>query len=277
MYDGPLTAVHHHHNALQNALNNVESTCVSFNPNSIAQLKPSKRDPRKRVTFAHCLVKNKWPYPTYKNEYLLFHSQDDKYDAQDAQPTCRECSQYKKEELQSFIDLRQAMIRWAEQTSAQKVSSRSTGQLRVWIKENATQRVRDRLTEQLVAPQVSNRPNVEPTKIVHFLTAQPAVNRMSNHPIVEHETAKRESATLINLTRNAMNISKYDDNDNENYSTSDDNYSVSEDGMPKLRRNYDDSSSNNTSNDNSVSTDGYDNKSNSNNSYVDELSYSDDE
>ena len=148
------------------------------------------------------------------------------------------------------------MIRWAEQTSAQKVSSRSTGQLRAWIKENTAQRVRDRLTEQPVAPQVSNRPHVEPTKIVNFPTAQPAVQRVSNRPTVEHETAKRELTTIINVARNAMNISKYDDDNNENYFSSDDDYSASEDGMPKLRINYDDSSSNDNSDDNSVSTDG---------------------
>ena len=112
MYDRPLTAVNHHHNTRQNArLNNIESTCVAFNPNSIAQLKCLKRDPWRRVTFVHRLVKNEWPRPPYKNEHLLFHSQDDKYNARDAKSTCREYRQYKLEECQSFIDCEHAKLR----------------------------------------------------------------------------------------------------------------------------------------------------------------------
>ena len=78
---------------------------------------------------------------------------------------------------------------------------------------------------------------------------------------------------LIDVARRAMN---YADNSSDDDFYSDDNYSVSENGMPKLRRN-DDSNSDDNSNDDSLSTDGYDYESNSDNSYVDELSYSDDE
>ena len=99
---------------------------------------------------------------------------------------------------------------------------------------------------------------------------------MSNRLIVEHETAKRESAIIINVARNAMNISKYNDNNDEDYSTSDNNYSASQDRMLKLRINYEDSSSNNNSDNNSVSTGGYEYESNSDDGYVDELSDSDD-
>ena len=154
MYNWPLIAVHHHHNTRQNArLNSVESRtticediCVSFNPNSIAHLKRLKRDPRKWVTFAHRLLTNEWPRPTCKNEHLLFHSQDDEYDARDAKLTCREYLQYKIEECQSFINRALAKRKWVNHTRAQRVSSGST-----------------------------ERDNKRAIKIMHFLPAQSPV------------------------------------------------------------------------------------------------------
>ena len=44
-----------------------------------------------------------------------------------------------------------------------------------------------------------------------------------------------------------MNISKYNGDTNDVYSISDNDYSASKDGMPKLRINYEDSSSDDNS------------------------------
>ena len=73
---------------------------------------------RKRVTFAHCLVKYKWLRPTCKNDHLLLYSQDDKDDAQDTQPTWCEYIQYKIEECQSFINRKHVMMRYARTKTA---------------------------------------------------------------------------------------------------------------------------------------------------------------
>ena len=67
----------------------------------------------------------------------------------------------------------------------------------------------------------------------------------------------------------------YTDNSSDNNSYSNNDYSVSKNRMTKLRRN-DDSGSNDNSDDNSLSTDGYDYEYHSNDSYINELSYSDD-
>ena len=123
------------------------------------------------------------------------------------------------------------------------------------------------------------------TQIVTFPKAQPAAQRVSNRPAVKHKTAKRESAVLINVLRKAVNISKYDNNNDEDYSTSNYKFSASKDGMPNLRINYENTNSNNSSDDESVSTGRYEYESDSNNkldssddeSYVDEFSDSDDE
>ena len=95
---------------------------------------------------------------------------------------------------------------------------------------------------------------------------------MDNCPFVEQVTEERGTATLVGVARKAMN---YADNNSNDDSYSDDDYSVSENGMPTLRR-RDNSSSDNNSDDDSLSTDRYDSEYHSNDSYVDELSYSDD-
>ena len=122
MYNWSLTQVNHRYPTRQRGqMNNVESntivfedTCVPFNPHSIARPKRLEREPLKRVAFAYHLVKNEWLRSTYRNEHLLFHSQDNEYDARDTQPTCCDYLQYKMEECQSFIDLCHTMMRYAQ-------------------------------------------------------------------------------------------------------------------------------------------------------------------
>ena len=225
---------------------------MSFNPNSVTQPKRLKRVSRKRVQFARRLVQHEWPRPTITDEHLLFHSQDDEEYARKAKDTCRDYRQYKIEEGQSFLDRAHTQLRYhiAQRTKVAPFLA----------------------TEIPAAQRVSNRP-----------TAQSDPQRVSNRPFAEKVTEARR--TLTDIVRRAMDDaenSRYDDSystnayyshNDDSYST--DDYSVSENGMPKLRR-RDDSSSDNTNDDDSLSPDGNESEYHSDDSYVDELSYSDD-
>ena len=153
--------------------------------------------------------------------------------------TCRDFRQYKREEWQSFCDRAYAQLiyRLAQQTKKSPIPA----------------------TANRAAQRVSTRP-----------ITQPAPQRVSNRPFAEQITETRR--TLTDVASGAM-----DDADNNRYddSYSTDDYSVSENGMPKLFR-RDDSSSDDTNDDDSLSPDGYESKYHSDDSYVEELSYSDD-